>query len=179
MTLPKTASISSYDGAKNDYSAGVDSSTDRAAAGANPAYNDVAEMTQTAFRVWAHLTLYASGAAPTVVANNECWNATGLNAAPAFARTGPGQYTATYPSTVVDEIPLGAPGYVGPQAVNLLGGIGNVRSSLPTPTSWGDLKVTPLSANVLGLSFWHQAPNGIMTLGDPVFSSIDVDFFSR
>ena len=52
--LPETASLASYGGPKNDYSAVIDPSTDWSAAGVNPAYGDVAALTHTAFRVWAH-----------------------------------------------------------------------------------------------------------------------------
>lgn len=175
--LPKVASIASYDGVKADYSAPIDSSTDRTAAGVNPAYGDVAAMTHTAFRAWIRLTLYSSGAAPTVVAHDETWN-NGLNAAPVAARTTGGQFTVTYPSTVVDEIPSGSLGYTGPQALNLLAALGGVRSNLPTPTDWGDLKAMPSAPNVVSLYFWKFAGGG-MTLGDPTPSQIDVDVFVR
>lgn len=175
--LPNTASINNYGGPKNDYSAPIDPSTDRSATGVNPAYGDLAAMTHTAFRVWAHLTLYSSGAAPTVVAHDETWN-NGNNVALVAARVSPGIFTMTYPSTVVDEIPSGSPGYTGPQSTNLLGGVGNVRSVVATPTEWGDLKVSATAPNVMTLYFWKFA-NGGMTLGDPSPSSIDVDFFAR
>lgn len=177
MGLPNTTSLASYGGAKNDFSAPIDSSTDRSATGVNPAYNDIAAMTHTAFRVWAHLTLYSNGAAPTIVARDEMWN-NGLNNGPVVARVAAGQFSLTYPTTVLDEIPPTSPGYSGPQAVNLLGGIGQARCGVPTSSDWADVKVFPTAPNVLMAYFWHQASGG-MTLGDPSPSSIDIDVFGR
>jgi hypothetical protein len=176
--LPNVASSASYGGAKNDYSAVSDSTTDRAAAAVNPAYGDIAAMTHTAFRAWIRLTLYSSGAAPTIVAHDEVWNNSGGNAAPSVARLSAGSFQVTYPATVVDEIPATSPGYTGPQTVNLQSGIGNVRAAVPTNIGYADLKVVPSSANVMGLAFWKFAGGGF-TLGDPVPSSIDVDVFFR
>ena len=179
MPLTKAASISTYGGAKKDYSAPIDSTTDRTAAGVNPAYGDVAAMSHTDFRAWAHLTLYANtGAVPTIVAHDEKWN-NGQNAAPVVARVSPGVFTLTYPTTVLDEIPSGIDGYSGPQTVGLVSGLGQARASVPTLGGYYDLKCFPTANNVLSLYLWHQAPGG-MTLGDVYgFSQIDVDAWGR
>lgn len=181
MPLTKAASISTYGGAKNDYSAPVDSTTDRPAKGVNPAYGDVAAMSHTDFRAWAHLTLYANTAvAPKVVDHDEKWNNGVGNAAPVAARVSPGIWTVTYPTTVLDEIPATSPGYAGPQTLGLQYGIGNARAAVPTTGGYYDLKVFPIAANIVQLALWHQAPNGGMTLGDVAgWSSMDVDFSVR
>lgn len=180
MPLTKSASIATYGGAKSDYSAPVDSSTDQSANAVNPAFGDLAAMTHTDFRAWAHLTLYANAAvAPTMVDGDEKWNNGQGNARPVFARTSPGIFTATYPTTVVDELGS-SPGSVGPQTVAFQAAMGNARVSVPTLGGYYDLKVFPIAPNVLQLALWHQAPNGGMTLGDVSgWSSIDVDFFAR
>lgn len=166
--LPKVASINSYGGPKNDYSSPKDSSTDRSAAGVNPAYGDVAAMTHTAARSWARMTVHSAGGTPTLVANDEVWN-NGNNAAPTTARSGAGVFTLTYPTTVVDEIPATSPGYIGPQAVNFRAGRGSNRGG----TTWYQVEVVPTAANVLTVYLWKFS-GGVPTLGDPA-SDIDVD----
>lgn len=122
--LPKVASFATYAGPLRDYTAPIDATTDRPATGTNPAYGDVAGMTHTALRAWARFQPngITAPSVPTgqVLANvhDETWN-NGNNAAPLFARTATGQYTVTFPTTVVDEIPSGYDGYTGPTAVNL------------------------------------------------------------
>jgi hypothetical protein len=169
--LPNVASIASYDGPKNDYSAVIDSTTDRSAAGANPERGDVAGMTHTAWRAWAHLTLLSSGGTPILVAHDETWN-NSLNAAPTLARTSAGVYTLTYPTTVVDEIPSTSPGYIGPQAVNFRGGNVSDRGA----TTWYDVKAYPTAANVLTVYCWKFS-GGVPVLADPV-ANLDVDVYA-
>lgn len=157
--LPSVASIDNYDGVKNDYSAPIDASTDRSAAGANPAYNDVAAMTQTVPRAIATLS-YATGAAtPTVSVRAETWN-NGKNPVPVALRTGVGVTTLTYPSTVVDEIPSGSPGYRGPVAVGFRLAVAQARGT------WHRAEVVVTAPNVLTVS-WYTFAGGVTTLDDP------------
>ncbi|AUX31917.1 MULTISPECIES: hypothetical protein [Sorangium] len=44
-----------------------------------------------------------NGGAGSFIARNETWNASGTAAIPAATRTGAGNYTITYPATVLDE----------------------------------------------------------------------------
>jgi len=122
--LPSVASLSTYGGALNDYSPPIDASTDRPAAGANPAYGDTAAMTHTAIRGWARFTP-AGSSTPTLASHDETWN-NGNNSAPTIARSEEGIYTLTYPATVYDEIPATSPGGVsGGYALNLRAGFCN------------------------------------------------------
>jgi hypothetical protein len=168
--LPKRAAVADYGGLLNDYSPVVDSSTDRTAAGTNPAYTDVAAMTRTAIRTWAQLIVLAAGTAPTLVANWELWT-NGNNAAPVVTRSSAGVLVLTYPVTVEDEIPATRPGFTGFVPVSFLGGFGNDRGG----TTWNAIKVIPTSANVLTVYFWKFS-GGVPTLGDPA-SDTTIDVF--
>ena len=130
MPLPDTDSSDTFGGAGLvDYAGqGVtDPTTDRAAAGVNPLVADVAGMTHLNPRAWCQFsTSSTSGGAdaPTVNASDACWagalaGGTPLNAAPVVTRVDVGKFYVTYPTTVYDEIPVGAPGYVGAHTVNL------------------------------------------------------------
>lgn len=134
MTLPDIDTLATLGGALNNLSAVENPQTDRDAAGANQAYADAAAMTHTAIRAWAHITLNGSST-PTLVAHDAVWgNAAGV--APVLAHSTTGVVTLTWPTTVLDEIPNGAPGYTGPHTVNLRAGWGNLRvvATLYEPT---------------------------------------------
>jgi|ERR1019366_249055 hypothetical protein len=126
MTLPDVDSLATLGGALNNLSAVENPLTDRDAAGTNQAYADAAAMTHTAVRAWARITLNGS-AAPLLVAHDAVWgNAVGV--APLLAHVTTGIVGLTWPTTVFDEIPNGAPGYTGAHTVNLRAGWGNQRA---------------------------------------------------
>jgi hypothetical protein len=121
--LPSVAALATYGGPLKNYSATVDSSTDRPDAGANPAYADVAAMTHCAPRAIVRFRPVGSGT-PILVSWDAVWN-NGNNAAPVVSRAGAGSYLITFPATVLDEIPSGSPG-------STPGGIAlNLRMALP------------------------------------------------
>jgi hypothetical protein len=161
--LPGVASLASYGAALNDYSSPKDATTDRSAAAVNPAFGDVAAMTHTAPRAWVRFKLNGSSAPTLPVSNahDEMWN-NGNNAAPVPARTNTGIYTVTFPGTVFDEIPLGAPG-ANPSGypVNLRTSWGNLE--LGSTTNY-DVKTTVTSANVITVKIFTI---GTSTLVDP------------
>lgn len=157
--LPRVASIQTYDGVKQDYSAPIDSSTDRAAAGANPAYGDAAAATHTVPRAIATLSYPDGDATPTVTVRDEVWN-NGNNAAPVALRTGVGVTTYTFPSTVVDEIPLGSPGYTGPVSPGLRLAVAQARGT------WHRAEAVVTAPNVVTVS-WYTFATGSTTLDDP------------
>jgi hypothetical protein len=166
MSLPDVDALATYGGALFDYSAPVDPTTDRPASGANQAYNNVAAMTQTACRAWVRLTLNGS-ATPVLVAHASHWgNAIGV--APTFTRTSAGIYTITWPATVLDFIPNGAPGFATSHTVNFRGGWTNVRGATIFQS-----QVTPTAANI-GTLYTSTAGSG--TLADPG-SATDVDVY--
>jgi hypothetical protein len=165
--LPNRASIATYGGPLLDYSPESDSSTDRMAAGANPAFGDLAALTRTGIRTWARITLLSSGGTPVLVANDEMWN-NGNNSLVVVARTGAGVVTLTYPATVIDEIPATRPGYLGFQAINFRGGWANSRAG--TAALYVPM-VVPTSANVLTLYIWSGS-----SLSDPA-TNVDFDVF--
>lgn len=150
MTAFTTDALPTYGGALNDYSPVVDPTTDRPAAGANASYAAVAGMTHTAIRAWARFTWNATTV--TLVAHDALWGNT-LSVAPVVAHTGTGIVTVTWPTTVQDEIPVGAPGYTGPLPLNLRAGFGNLRV---VATAF-DVFVTPTSANVATVKLFNVA----------------------
>ena len=171
--LPRTASIATYGGSLNDYSARSDSTTDRSAVGVNPAYCDLAGMTHTAVRAWARVTLKSAGTAPVLAQRDEVWNnATPGNPAPTPARSSAGVFTLTYPATVQDEIPMNSPGYSGPVAVNLRASWATDRGG----STWGSCRAVVTAPNVITLYFFKLV-GGAPTLGDPA-ADTDVDVFS-
>jgi hypothetical protein len=161
--LPKVASLANYGSALNNYSATVDSSTDRDAAGANPAYGDTAGMTHTATRAWARFVPAGSSAPSfaTTNARDEVWN-NGNNVAPTLARSSTGIYTLTYPATVFDEIPSTLPGATPAGfAVNLRAALCNVE---PGSTTNYDARAIITAANVITVQIYTV---GSSTLHDP------------
>lgn len=173
MSLPDTDSLPTFGGALKDYSPVVDATTDRAAAGANQAYADTAFASHLVPRCAARVTL--SSGAPVLVSRDEGWN-NGLNAVPAYARTTNGIYTATYPTTVMDEIPAGLPGY------NAAGHILNLRYAWAIAlvgtgsTGWVDCKAVVTAANVITLYFYLLSA-GVPALADPTAAITDVIYF--
>lgn len=157
MPIPDIADADSYGGAGLlDYAgqAVVDDTTDRGADGVNPLVADVAAMTHTAVRAWAKFTPSGTGT-PAIGANDACWDGAkddggiSLNAAPTALRLSTGAYKITWPVSVYDEVPEGAPGYVGPHTVNLR------DAWCPPVLSGGTLYqpvVTSVSGNVVFVS---------------------------
>lgn len=162
MTLPDIDDADTFGGADLvDYvQAPVDSTTDRGANGVNPLVADVAAMTHTAVRAWAQFTP-AGGGAPTVNKSDALWAKTSYTP-PTAARTTTGVYTLTWPTQVYDEVPNGAPGYVGPHALNLRGGTCGCAGA----GAWL-CSVLLTSANVLTVNFYNpttgalQDPSGL------------------
>lgn len=104
MTFPDTDSLDTYGGAKANYGLIVDPTTDRDADDANKAYASTAAMTHTAAQAWARFV--TSATTPTLAVTNSNDAAWGNSAPdqPVPARLGAGQFTLTWPSTVVDEL---------------------------------------------------------------------------
>ena len=165
MTAFSGDALSTYGGALNDYSATVDPTTDRPAAGANAAYSAIAGMTHTAPRAWARFTW--NGSTMTLVAHDAMWG-NSLAVAPVVAHSGTGLATVTWPTTVSDEIQSGAPGYTGPLPLNLRAGWSNVH----TGTTFFFSKVNITSANVATLAIANTGGSA----ADPG-SAIDFDVF--
>jgi len=158
MTAFTGDSLATYGGAINDYSPVVDPTVDRSAAGMNPALAATASMTHTAPRAWCRFTLNGT-AAPVLVAHDAMWG-NGIAVAPVVVRTGTGTVTVTWPTTVQDEIQVGAPGYTGPTPLNLRGGWANARG---TTAYQRNLDVT--SANVATLYVFNAAGSAADTAG--------------
>ena len=121
--LPSIASAGTYGGAGLvDYAgqAVIDPTTDRSASGVNPLVSDVAGMTHTAIRAWVRLTTNGVSA-PSLVSSDATWQATSY-APPTVSRSGYGLLLITWPTTVNDEVPPGAPGYIDPITLNLRAG---------------------------------------------------------
>jgi hypothetical protein len=161
--LPSVASLDNYGGPLKDAAPVSDSSTDRPAAGTNPAYGDVAGMTHTATRAWARFVPAGTGV-PTLAASNahdEVWN-NGRNLGPAPTRSTTGTFLVTFPATVFDEIPATSPGAsLSGIPVNLRAGWCNVEPGASTDY---DARCIVQSANVLKVLIFQK---GTSTLVDP------------
>lgn len=168
MALPGVASIATYGGALKNFSAVRDSTTDRAAAGTNPAYGDLAAMTHTAPRAWLRFQPNGSSAptfAPTN-AHDEMWN-NGNNAAPTITRSTTGTYAAAFPSTVLDEIPSGLDGANSAgYALNLRAPFANIE--LGSTTNY-DVRAKVTAPNIITILIFTI---GTSTLVDPNDGSI-------
>ena len=133
MTLPSRDSISTYGGGVpgagyNDYSPVIDPTTDVPAAGLNQALSNIAMLTRTTPRCMARWEPLGTGT-PTLLTHMALWgNSVGV--APVVAYGGStGLYTITWPFTVTDDLTVStAPGYVGPQALNLIQAHGQCES---------------------------------------------------
>jgi hypothetical protein len=100
VQLPEKLSYDSLGGEKSDYSAIVDSSTDRSAVEVNAAYAAVAMMSRTAPRALVRMTVSTSD--PVIASWESVWKA-GTATAPTLVRSGAGVYSITFPSSVLDE----------------------------------------------------------------------------
>lgn len=122
MTLPDVDDLNTVGGAKSNYHAVEDPTTDEDAAHRNIAFANAVAMTQTLPRAWARITLAATTGAMVRVAHAAVWG-NSLGVAPTPARTSTGLFTLTWPTTVVD--PLGVT-----RTLNLRGAMRpNVRGS--------------------------------------------------
>ena len=102
MSLPPdTLSYSDLGGTKTEYSAPVDTSTDRSAAEVNLAFAATAAMTRTSTKLWFKFSVSGAGA-PTLVAWDASWKG-GTVTPPTIALIATGKYTITLPATVLDE----------------------------------------------------------------------------
>ena len=160
-------SLDQYGGALFEDTPPIDSDTDRPAAGANRAYTATAAMTHTALRIWAQITPAGTGT-PVLTAHDAMWGKAAL-VAPVPTRTGVGTYRLTYAATQQDEITdPAAPGYTGPQSINLRGGDANSQGG----ATYYDAKVTVVAPNILEIRIWSGASPPALV--DPTGVTFDV-----
>ena len=160
MPLPDRDSLATVGGAVLDYSAVIDPTRERPAAGANAGYANATAMTGTVARVVARIKSAGAGT-PTFLFHDEVWN-NGLNVSPVVQRTGTGTWAVIYASgasggTVLDELYL-------QHTVNL-------QSAVVTPENGPYLACVGCSMpNVLGLSFYSAV--GASSPSDPASGAI-------
>lgn len=105
MTAPDIDDFSTYGGAKQNYAPVEDPTTDRDAADINKALCTVAALTQTATRCWARMVCAATTAGLALATSNSndgLWPNIFANK-PTLVRNGTGDFTLTWPATVLDE----------------------------------------------------------------------------
>lgn len=167
MSLPDLDTVATYGGTLSDYSPVIDSTTDRPAAGANPAYANIAMATHTLIRAFARFVPAGTGA-PALASSGTVYDAVWLAVtatAPVVARTTTGVYTLTWPTTVFDEIPAGAPGYnASGHTVNFRAGFANVE--VGSTSIW--MASVSCSANVVTVKIFNSSGS----LADPNDSSV-------
>lgn len=97
MPLPIT--YTTLGGTKTDYTAIVDSSTDRSASEINQAFSTISEVSNTAPKFICKLACTSS--AITLTSYAKFWN---TGSTPTVAKNATGKYTITLPATVVDNL---------------------------------------------------------------------------
>jgi hypothetical protein len=153
VTLPDVDDLSALGGALNDASPVVDPTTDMPAAAGNVAMADIAAATHTATRAWTRFTLSpgaVASATPVLVSHDSNWGSS-PGVAPTFTRTSAGLYTVTWPATVVDQIPNGAPGFVSSHTLN----IRSAWAGVQTGTVAFVTLAQPTSANIVTLRVFN------------------------
>lgn len=104
MTLPDSADLATYGGAKTNLSPVEDYSTDEDAGDRNQYVADVAGMTHTACRAWrSFVTSATTPTDPSSAVHDANWgNANGVLAA--ATRSSTGTFLLTWPTTIVDSL---------------------------------------------------------------------------
>jgi len=134
MALPDKNIYNNLGGELTDYQPAEDPTTDLAAAADDDARSDVAAMTRIIVRAYVVFTV--SGSTCTVVDQDSVWG-NSLAVLPTIVRNSAGNYTITWPATVMDARGLS-------HALNLRRGHGNVEPganvfvpqvSIPTPNT--------------------------------------------
>ena len=98
---PDSLSFSDLGGTKLEYTAPVDTSTDRSANEVNLAFAAAAALTRTAVRSWLKFSINGSGV-PTLVSWDASWKG-GTSTPPVPWKISNGKYLITFPTTVLDE----------------------------------------------------------------------------
>jgi hypothetical protein len=98
--LPENSSFNDFGGSKVDYSAVVDSSTDRSSTQVNAAFCASAMMTRTAPRVWFD---FIAGVNPSITQWEAVWKGA-TSTPPVITYYGTGLYGIAFPSTISDEL---------------------------------------------------------------------------
>jgi hypothetical protein len=105
VTLPDIDALATYGGALNNYAPVEDPSTDEDAGYRNKYATNVAAATHTVCRAWCAFVGKASSPPddPSSNVHDSVWGNL-LGVKPTVARTGPGVYTITWPTSVNDEL---------------------------------------------------------------------------
>lgn len=103
MSLPNSNSYDNLGGTINDYASVVDPTTDLPASASNETRSDVAAMTRTAIRGWVYFLVSAGDIVPdSVVYDSVFGNSNTYKPTVAYNNTG--DYTVTFPSSIVDSL---------------------------------------------------------------------------
>ena len=101
MSLPDSISFSGVGGNKLEYSAVVDTSTDRSAAEVNTAFACAAAISRTTIRAWVKFNT-DDAEVVTVTAWDAVWKEF-ITTPPTVTLENDGKYLVTFPATVLDE----------------------------------------------------------------------------
>ena len=158
--LPEIDAFATYGGSKANYAPVEDSTTDVDAAWWNLIAMNVAGMTQTACRAWVAFIGKASSPPDDPASNihGAVWG-NGLSVKPTMARTGTGVYTATWPTTITDELGVS-------HTVNLRRAWGSISGTTPY-----EITFTMTSSNVVTIRTFTV---GTSTPNDAVGATISV-----
>lgn len=142
MTLPRSDSLDTYGGIKQDFTPIVDATTDRSADEVNECFASVAGMTQTLTRAYFQFTGASSS---SIVPNfhNAVWGSAIANI-PVISRVSTGIFDVVYPTTIEDNL-----GNLQP--VNFVMGSGSVEGD-----TLGFVTVTKSTPNTLRLHLFDE-----------------------
>lgn len=140
---PESLSYNDLGGTKTEYSAVVDTSTDRSAEEVNLAFAATAALTRTSIRAFVKFSINESGR-PTIVAWDAVWKGA-TTTPPNISYEELGNYLVTFSSTVSDE-------QGGTHAVNFNACWATLQSNIPGLTIGYILEPRILTAN--SVSIW-------------------------
>jgi hypothetical protein len=162
MSLPPDSlSYNDLGGTKLEYSAPVDTSTDRSATEVNTAFAATAAMTRTSIRCWLKFSINGAGA-PTLVSWDASWKG-GTITPPVITNEATGKFLVTLPATVLDEQAVS-------HSVNLNVAFASIAGA--TDAIFGDMFLNPkiLTANTVRLWISDEtldasnAPNSVVSM---------------
>lgn len=162
MSLPNSNSYNNLGGELSDYSPVTDPTTDLSAEASNEMRSDVAAMTRTATRAW--VSFQVSGT--SIVVDSSDYDAVYGNAnlyKPTGSYDAPGDYTITFPASIVDA-------RSNTISVNIQAAWVNMQSSSPDMYF---AKATVLSSNTVKV-YLFDLNSGLTDPGNPATDKISL-----
>jgi hypothetical protein len=143
--MPDVSTVDTYGGVLQNYDSVVDPTTDRDATAMDQALEDCAEMTHTAARAWARITLAAAAINCTLLSSDAGW---GNSVPPVIGKTGTGIFTLTW-SVSTGQV---TDGLGNTHNLNFKWAIANIEGA-----GFGFAQANVLAANVVRINMANSA----------------------